>query len=270
MFELDDKNIRVYRVRYRYDSFSHNFYASPTFKLCLVCNGNAIWQIGSKCLSVKKGDVVILNNRQQRMFRHVSEVEGIEMLIIEFESQMLVSHFQELLFNQDEKNEYVISGSSEMNRLFQEIEQEDDRKLNNYQLIIRAKLVELLSQAGRSCNMNAFEQLKMSEEMYRALTYINENYRAEISLKRVAEVLHMSESSFSKYFSKYMKVGFAQYIMQRRINDAIHLLQSSEKTVLEIALDCGYNNTACFYKAFKKITHTTPKDYRNMKDNYYI
>ncbi len=73
----------------------------------------------------------------------------------------------------------------------------------------------------------------------------------------------MSVSGFSRYFTKCMGIGFAEYIMQKRIQLAIHMLQDSDKTVLEIALDCGFNNAASFYKAFKKITKLNPGDYRN-------
>ena len=85
----------------------------------------------------------------------------------------------------------------------------------------------------------------------------------DLSQQQVADLVNMSTTGFSRYFTKCMGVGFAGYIMQKRIQFAIHLLKTSDKTVLEIALECGFNNTASFYKAFKKVTNLNPGDYRN-------
>ena len=103
----------------------------------------------------------------------------------------------------------------------------------------------------------------MSSDMYRALEYIDEYYRDDISQQDVAGLIGMSTTSFSKRFTKCMGMGFAAYITHKRIHFAIHLLQSSEKTVLEIALECGFHNTASFYKAFKKVTGGNPGEYRS-------
>lgn len=62
-----------------------------------------------------------------------------------------------------------------------------------------------------------------------------------------------------------MGMGMTQYVMHKRINKAIHLLQTSPKNVLDIAYDCGFNTRASFYKAFKKITNKSPKDYRKLE-----
>ena len=55
--------------------------------------------------------------------------------------------------------------------------------------------------------------------------------------------------------------------LSRRIDNAIFLLkENTEQNILDIALACGYNNTANFNKAFKKVTGTTPSKYRNSDD----
>ena len=48
----------------------------------------------------------------------------------------------------------------------------------------------------------------------------------------------------------------------RRIDQAIKLLQETDRTVLEIACQCGFNNTANFNRAFKKVTGRVPSGYR--------
>ncbi|MBQ3064584.1 MAG: helix-turn-helix transcriptional regulator [Clostridia bacterium] len=54
----------------------------------------------------------------------------------------------------------------------------------------------------------------------------------------------------------------AKYITVRRIERAVGLLKTTDKSVLEIATECGFNNTANFNKLFKNHTGTVPKAIR--------
>ena len=58
------------------------------------------------------------------------------------------------------------------------------------------------------------------------------------------------------------------YISAKRINKAAQLLATETKTmnILDIATQCGYNSTANFNKAFKKITGMTPSEYRSNRN----
>ena len=52
------------------------------------------------------------------------------------------------------------------------------------------------------------------------------------------------------------------YINDYRIKQAIHLLKETELTIMEISLECGFNNLGNFLKEFRKHTNTTPLKYR--------
>lgn len=52
------------------------------------------------------------------------------------------------------------------------------------------------------------------------------------------------------------------YINIKRIDKAISLLSTTDETILNIATQCGFNNSANFNRIFKKITQLTPKQYR--------
>lgn len=271
MFDLENNSIHVSKLTLQYNSFSHNLYLSHNFKVCLIKRGSGLWQIGEKNFPVKAGDVVLLNNRIKRVFKDVSRSDGIELLIIEFEPQVFMKQFQSLFWGNDQERSCIISDHADINRLLKEIESEAEKKLIYSHVMISAKLIEVLSLMMRHYDISDTCNVKLSEDMYKVLAYIDNHYMAEISLRKLAEEVNMSETNLSRSFKKYMGVGFAQYMMHKRVNYAIYLLQSGEKTVLEIALDCGFNNTASFYKAFKKITNRNPKDYRNGSETvYYI
>ena len=263
MFDLENKSIHVSKIKLSSQSFSKKIFISHNIKLCMVKKGSALWQIEDRLVSVKEGDVVILNNHMKRVFKEVNENTGIELAIVEFEPQLFMNPFSGILYGKNVEVQNVISGHEGINRLFQEIEQEAQKKLSYSKILIGAKLVEVLSLMMRHFDIAEQSNVKMGSDMYRVLEYIDEHYRNDISQQQVADLVNMSATAFSRYFTKCMGVGFAAYIMQKRIQFAIHLLKTSDKTVLEVALESGFNNTASFYKAFKKITNLNPKDYRN-------
>ena len=79
------------------------------------------------------------------MFKEVAENTGIEILIVEFEPQLFMNSFRGVLYGKNVEEQNVIFGHEGMNRLFQEIEAESQKKLPYSKILIGAKLVEVLS-----------------------------------------------------------------------------------------------------------------------------
>ena len=97
-----------------------------------------------------------------------------------------------------------------------------------------------------------------------SLEYIHKNLTTELRLCDIADVAGMSASYFSNVFKTVMGITLWDYITEKRIDIAMRLLdKNAEYTMLEIALDSGFNNTANFNKAFKKHTGLTPLEFRN-------
>ena len=72
----------------------------------------------------------------------------------------------------------------------------------------------------------------------------------------------MSYSRFRKLFKEYTGFAPSQYIQEVRMNVAKELLTNTSKSIKEIAVELGYENTDYFFIAFKKITGSTPLTYR--------
>lgn len=96
-----------------------------------------------------------------------------------------------------------------------------------------------------------------------AVHHINSNYMNRLSLKKLADYLHINESYLSKLFKKEMNTSFSDYLNSVRIKRSKELLKNSDMSILDIALYVGYDNQSYFTKVFKKVTNTTPKKYRD-------
>ena len=83
-----------------------------------------------------------------------------------------------------------------------------------------------------------------------ALKYIDEHLEEQLSLEMLAEKFHFSTFYFHRIFSAVVGKSLAAYVRDRRILRAAALLYSTEKPVLEIALDCGFQSAQAFSRAF--------------------
>ncbi len=95
-----------------------------------------------------------------------------------------------------------------------------------------------------------------------ALKYIDEHLDEDINLKALSEKFFFSPFYFHKLFSVIVGKTLAAYIRDRRILYACGQLSSTNKTILDIALDCGFNSAGAFSRTFNEIQGLTPSDYR--------
>lgn len=108
----------------------------------------------------------------------------------------------------------------------------------------------------------SFKKTPAIPALQKALKYINENYCSNLSLEEVANHVGLNQAYFSSLFKKEMQINFSNYLMEKRITQAKHLLKNSNASLLEIALASGFENQSYFSNVFKKQTGMTPKQYR--------
>ncbi len=83
-----------------------------------------------------------------------------------------------------------------------------------------------------------------------------------ISVDELAQLTHLSLSSFKREFAKHYNCPPARYLKQRKLEKAAQLLQGTELRVSDVAFDCGFVDVAHFSKSFQKAFGSSPSDYR--------
>lgn len=94
------------------------------------------------------------------------------------------------------------------------------------------------------------------------LTYIEENYDKDISMKSIAEHLGYAKQYCSKVFNSMVDESFRKYLNRIRILKFEELWRNngqSRDTILKTAFSCGFDSSATFYRAYKEVNGTTPK-----------
>jgi len=95
-----------------------------------------------------------------------------------------------------------------------------------------------------------------------AIRYMRENLHRGISRDEVARVACLSPTHFSRVVKQTFGQSFTDLLQHMRVERARELLAVSEKSLVEIALECGFGDQSYFTKVFQKITGQTPGEYR--------
>ena len=104
---------------------------------------------------------------------------------------------------------------------------------------------------------------RYSHYVGKTITLIQYDLTADLRLKTIAEKLNVNSSYLSTLFRRECGYTLTEYVNKERIERGIYLLQRTEKTVQEIAAECGIQDVNYFIKLFKKQTGFTPNRYRS-------
>lgn len=115
------------------------------------------------------------------------------------------------------------------------------------------------------CMQRIQKQAERSERatFLKAKAYIEEHYADELTLTVLADHIHVNSYYFSAFFKKYAGENFKSYVNHVRLRHAVTQLVSTNKKILEIALEVGFSDARAFSSAFQKVYHETPNAYRN-------
>ncbi len=101
-----------------------------------------------------------------------------------------------------------------------------------------------------------------SPPVQKAIVCIDTDLSSDLSLKRLAMLQNISPSYLSSVFKKETGVTVTEFVNNRRIKNAINLLETTKIQIQTVAQYSGIDDVNYFIKLFKKFTGMTPKQYR--------
>jgi len=99
----------------------------------------------------------------------------------------------------------------------------------------------------------------------RAQRYIRMHLSEQLTLDHIAREAGASSYHFARLFNAYVGETPFEFLRRLRLVTALGMLQEdSRASVTEIALSIGYDTSAAFNKAFRKLVNSTPSEFRNL------
>ena len=157
------------------------------------------------------------------------------------------------------------AGAERMNTLVDAMLWEFQNRYRGYSWAIRLKLIELLITLMRDSQFKiSVKGLKplSSSRIQDAVLYLNTDYMNPITVDDVLDACGLSRSHFHALFKQETGRTFVDYLSWLRCNRAAELLVTTDRTILDIAMECGFSNLSHFYHVFRREKNTSPKRYR--------
>ena len=269
-FELDVRIIRnqadaLYQGFGKYDLHYHSFW-----EIDYVQSGDGVNIFAGSAYAFEPGDIFIINPYE---YHNAYTTTDIEMYCIQFSLESVVkSVFSDNLFSINDEN--FINLIRKDVKHYEKIKNALDRVIYEWtnrqpgwKTATRLCIADLFINLSRYFLRNGDESSMISEHagIRRALGYINSNFARPLRLEEVANKAIMNKNYFCAVFKKHVGCTFYTYLNMLRLRQACTLLQATDQSVKEIALNSGFLDISTFNKAFKKEFGMTPTEYKTSK-----
>lgn len=108
--------------------------------------------------------------------------------------------------------------------------------------------------------------VKNMKLIHKMIDYIVQNYSQKISLQQLADYTNYNRTYLSSFFKANVGLTFYDYLTKLRFRHALYQLSNSNKTIAEIATDCGFSDYKNFSNYYKKTLHLLPSQHpRNIE-----
>ena len=240
-------------------------------ELIVQVKGNGMCFIGNYVGSFSEGDVFLLGSNLPHEFKKERKGVRCSVMVVHFDPQLWGEAFWKLpesaeiarLLNQSLAAiklpaQYAAGLGETLKKM------ETAKGFERFTLLCLSLLE--LSRSKEKQTLSTLDAANFAplsdDKINRIFEYTIKHYREPISLSTVASLAAMSTSAFCRFFKRNTKKTYVEFVNEMRIGRACQMLLRTDKTVLHICYDCGFNTVANFNKQFLKIKEVKPSVYR--------
>ncbi|GAB3011271.1 AraC family transcriptional regulator [Spirosoma pulveris] len=129
-------------------------------------------------------------------------------------------------------------------------------------LIIQELVVRLMQTQARTLLLSPETAFANVNRLAHVAQYINKHLHRSLQIKELADEACMSEPNFYRTFKQTFGMTPVDYINQQRLALASQLLRTTNRSLDDISMECGFNNLTYFMKLFRREIGASPTQYR--------
>ena len=227
----------------------------PHFEIYYMREGSCRYFIDDRSFEVEAGDVIFIPCGIIHRTNYTTASHS--RLLINFTEEYIPENLRDKL-----SNIRYLYRSREVARniedIFHKIEQEYAHPDEYTRTLLKCHTTEMLYLMVR--HPGALEEATTGNELIDAIVkYIKKNYMSDIKLSTVAKMKSVSPEHLSRTFKACTGLGFNEYVTLLRLRRAEELIKCEpDKTISEIAYECGFNDGNYFSYKFKKMYGISP------------
>lgn len=258
----------LYNVTHYHPRYTMMYHWHPEFEIIRILSGELILQLdGVEIIGRENDSFLITGGALHSGIPKNCHYECIVFNMDFFlrENQPYYKEIFSIVQHNKILQSYYPSEMTEVNYIFENISQALSSKIYGYKLLVQGNFYLFLAmtlqknyfieQEYTFDNLNKIKQLKST------FIYIQSHFNEEITLYMLAKNIHMNPNYFCRFFKEITHQTPIQYLNHYRIETACEKLTTTDKTVTEIAMECGFNDVSYFVKVFKKFKGKTPTNY---------
>lgn len=250
-----------------------------SFEIAVVRAGSGVYTVGARHYPIEPGAVFVFSSNEQHYVTEIGPF-GLCIVNLHFEPRYLWGRRQDRLSDRHAnfcfahsphfENRIAPAAGGALSAAVLRMAAELSEKQEEYALQVKGLLdgvlVELIRAHGYADGA-APEDGGRQRFLRDSVRYIDAHFAEKLTLGALARRAGMSPNYFSAAFHAACGMTLWDYIQARRVEAAMGLLRSeTPRNILDVAISCGFNNTANFNKAFRKKTGMTPGEYRARGD----
>lgn len=239
-----------------------------------VIHDGGYYLIGDQRYELHEGDIIILNNQE---YHYAITTDMLLLKVMVFNAELVWNGspmdymYLKAFFEKKQNYSPFIPAELPLAQtiaaILFDIEKEWKEQKAGYRILIKAHLMKMLALIYRyyeeEQNFEPHPADKRHLCILRAVDHINAHYTEHLTLKSLADMVHMSENYFSTLFGEIMHMPFSQYILEKRLNHACMLLKTTVESITAISLQSGFSSISYFNRSFKKRYGLSPGKYRS-------
>lgn len=251
--------------------FETAWHQHPEVELILQLKGKGLCFIGNYIGDFSAGDIFLLGSNLPHEFKKETADMECSVMVVHFDKNFWGEAFWQLpeadeikrLLNQSTK---AIKINGAANKELTSAIQRLEHATGFERITLLCQCLLGISRERRKQTLSTL-QVKDLESfadstINKVVEYTINCFDEPISLAKVAALVPMSVSAFCRYFKRATKKTYIEFVNEIRIGHACHALLNTDKTVLQIAYDSGFNTVANFNKQFLKVKGMQPSVYR--------
>ena len=235
-------------------------------QLIIVLEGEFQCNLGDKKYIAKANDIFIVNPRTYHSFDALNKTSTIlSVLINQHEFALGDIDPDSIAFNLNSMEIIEHPKYESIKYLIYSIVRLNSMDNVNSIYTNRAISFSLFAQLMNDFSVN-LEEADIKRTNYDTITkitaYINDHYSENLSLSSISKQFNYSIAYLSRLFKQSLDTNFIDYYDDLRVNNSLNDLLFSNKTIEEIALTHGFENSRSYFRAFTSIYKTYPSQYR--------
>ncbi len=208
------------------------------------------------------GDIYILNSEEVHLYPEMKK--EFEILFINIPTNMIEPYFEipekTPAFVID--NEIAKAHILHVSMLLYNIKDTND-KIEDFK--VKSIINYILYHLGKYCYKPDLKYAKGSDSndfdcAKKAIEYMEENYKKDITLTEISGYVGMTPSHFSKYFKDKTETTFSKYLRRIRLEHAVRDMRENNTSVKDATQNNGFPNINSFISTCKEIYGKTPNE----------